>query len=147
MAFADEQAGMAAAAQQNFVLGVIRGLDPKGWNKEILSKIRDVTEDQIREVMRDILLPVFEPGRSNVVVTCPVLLKENMEKEFAKMGYQTQVKTLTDFYDDYGLEAPEGEENGVEEESDEDDDDEDMSGEDDDEDGSEEEASDEEMEE
>lgn len=76
MAFADEQAGMAAAAQQNFVLGVVRGLDPEGWNKEILSKIRDVTEDQIREVMREILLPVFEPQRSNVVVTCPVLIKE-----------------------------------------------------------------------
>jgi hypothetical protein len=71
---------------------------------------------------------------------------QNMEKAFGKMGYKTQVKALTDFYDDYGLEAPEGEENGVEEESDEDDDDEEMS-DDDEEDGSEEEeASDEEME-
>lgn len=76
MAFADEQSTMAAAAQQNFVLSVIRGLDPKGWNKEILGKIREVSDDQIREVMREVLLPIFEPGRSNVVVTCPVTLKE-----------------------------------------------------------------------
>lgn len=74
-------------------------------------------------------------------------MSQNMEKAFGKMGYKTQVKALTDFYDDYGLEAPAGEENGAEEESDDDDDDdEDMSDDDNEEDGSEEEASDEEME-
>jgi Zn-dependent M16 (insulinase) family peptidase len=76
MAFADEQSTMAAAAQQNFVLGVVRGLDPEGWNRDVLARIREVSDDQIREVMREVLLPVFEPGRSNVVVTCPVISKE-----------------------------------------------------------------------
>ncbi|KAB5563042.1 Metalloenzyme, LuxS/M16 peptidase-like protein [Coniochaeta sp. 2T2.1] len=76
MAFADEQATMAAAAQQNFVLGVVRGLDPQGWNRDVLAKIREVTDDQIREVMREVLMPVFVAGRSNVVVTCAPIMQE-----------------------------------------------------------------------
>lgn len=75
MAFADEQATMASAAQQNFILGVIRGLD-EGWSKEIMRKVRDVTHDQIREVMKDFIMPVFTPGKSNVVVTCGPNLTE-----------------------------------------------------------------------
>jgi len=141
---ADEQATMAAAAQQNFVLGVIRGLDPD-WNKEMLAKVRDVTHDEIRAAMRDIVLPVFEPGKSNVVVTCAPIMEEvsfapfatvpkhlltftaqKIEKALSEMGYKTQVQPLSHFYDDYGLKADEdGEE---EDDDDEDDDDEDMTG-------------------
>ena len=50
---------------------------------------------------------------------------QNMEKTFKEMGYKTQVKTLTDFYDDYGLEG--GEHDSEEDE----DEDEDMSDEED----------------
>jgi len=32
-----------------------------------------------------------------------------MEKEFQEMGYKTQIKQLSDFHDDYGLESPDGE--------------------------------------
>lgn len=63
---------------------------------------------------------------------------QNMVKSLAKAGYKTQVKTLTEFYDDYGLKADE--EEGEEEEEDEDeDDDEEM------EDGEDESGSDEDM--
>ena len=75
LAVADEQATMTAAAQQNFVSNVIRGQEP-GWNKKLLARIRDVTGDQIREALREIVLPVFEPGKSNVVVTCAPIMEE-----------------------------------------------------------------------
>jgi len=75
MAFADEQATMAAAAQQNFVVGVIRAL-PAGWSRGVMHAVRGITHDQIRDVMRDVILPVFRPGTSNVVVTCAPLLQE-----------------------------------------------------------------------
>ncbi len=75
MAAADEQATMAAAAQQNFVVGVVRGLED-GWNRKILERVRDVTEDEIRAALTDIVLPVFEPGKSNVVVTCAPIMQE-----------------------------------------------------------------------
>jgi Zn-dependent M16 (insulinase) family peptidase len=75
MAAADEQATMAAAAQQNFVVSVVRGLDPE-WNKRMLSLVRNVSEDEIRAVLRDLVMPVFEPGKSNVVVTCAPIMEE-----------------------------------------------------------------------
>src|SRR5690606_22117229 len=73
---ADEQATMEAAAQQNYVVGVVRGLGGRDWYRDILARVREVTEDEIRAVMRDILLPVFEPGKSNVVVTCAPTMEE-----------------------------------------------------------------------
>lgn len=75
LAAADEQATMAAAAQQNFVLGVVRGLEPD-WNKKMLARVRDVTEEEIRCVLKELVLPVFEPGKSNVVVTCAPIMEE-----------------------------------------------------------------------
>lgn len=75
MAFADDQATMAAAAQQNFVLGVVRSLEPD-WNQKMLERVRAVSPDEIRAVMHDLVLPVFRPSESNVVVTCAPLLQE-----------------------------------------------------------------------
>lgn len=54
-----------------------------------------------------------------------------MEKELVEMGYKTQVKQLSDYYDDYGLESPDGEDD----DHDDDDDDEDMESDGSDEDG------------
>lgn len=73
--FADEQSTMPSAAQQNFVQGVVRGL-PTSWNKDILKRVRAVTVDEMKQVIRDLILPCFEPGKSNVVVTCAKLMQE-----------------------------------------------------------------------
>lgn len=73
--FAEEQSTMASAASQNFVLGVVRGL-PLGWHKKIMKSVRDVTDEQMREVLKELILPVFEPGKSNMVVTCAPILEE-----------------------------------------------------------------------
>ena len=134
MNIADEQATMSMAAQQNYIMGVVRGLDA-GWNHRMMRATREVTHDQIREAMTELIMPVFQPGTSNVVVTCAPLLQSSTEKEFASMGYKTQVKKLTDYYDDYGLvidgEGEEVENEDEEEEEEEEDEDEDDEGEDD----------------
>lgn len=75
MTMADEQATMASAATQNYIIGAVRGLEPE-FNTKLLAKVRDVTEDQIRHAMTEYLLPLFEPGKSNVVVCCaPIMLE------------------------------------------------------------------------
>lgn len=135
MALAEEQATMAMAAQQNYILGVVRGLDA-GYSKQIMAAAREVTHDQIRAVMTDLIMPVFKPGTSNVVVTCAPLLESSTEKAFRAMGYKTQVKKLADYYDDYGLVVDGVDEEEEEEEEEEEDDDEDDEDEDDDEDDS-----------
>ncbi|CAK7228457.1 hypothetical protein SEUCBS140593_006921 [Sporothrix eucalyptigena] len=146
MAMAEEQATMAMAAQQNYILSVVRGLDA-GWSHRVMRAAREVTNEQIQSVMKEFIMPVFEPGKSNVVVTCALLLEDPVNKAFQAMGYKTQVKKLKDYYDDYGL-VVDGDEEEEEEEDDEEDDegDEDEDGDEDDgsEEGSEEESEEEE---
>ncbi|KAH9987483.1 Metalloenzyme, LuxS/M16 peptidase-like protein [Xylariaceae sp. FL0662B] len=119
MNIADEQATMATTAVQNFIIGAIRGLEPD-INAKLLAKVRAVAVEDIKNAMKMWLLPLFEPGKSNVVVCCAHVLVEKIEEELREVGYKTQVKELSDFYDDYGLKAPDGEEG---EDDDEDDDD------------------------
>ncbi|KAI1325385.1 Metalloenzyme, LuxS/M16 peptidase-like protein [Xylariaceae sp. FL0255] len=123
MAHADEQSTLSTAATQNYINGAVRGLEPD-HEAQILAKVRSVTVDEIKEAMRTWLLPIFEPGTSNVVVCCAQVMVEKMEKELQEFGYKVQIKQLSDFYDDYGLKAPDGEED-EDEEGDEDEDDED----------------------
>ena len=73
--FADEQSTMPSAAQQNFVLSVVRGL-PMSWGKDVMRKVRGVSVEEMKQVMRDLILPCFEPGKSNVVVTCAKIMQE-----------------------------------------------------------------------
>ncbi|KAI0414168.1 Metalloenzyme, LuxS/M16 peptidase-like protein [Xylaria grammica] len=133
MGLADEQATMSTAAMQNYITGVVRGLEPD-YNTQMLAKVRAVTVDDIKAAMKTWLLPMFEPGKSNIVVCCAHVMVEKMEKELQEMGYKTQTKQLSDYYDDYGLESPDGEDDEHDEEDE--DMDSDVSDDDDDDDGS-----------
>jgi len=73
--FADEQSTMATAGQFHFVDGVIRGVDDEYWPR-MLKAVRDVTVEQIKSVMKEVLLPAFTPGTANVVVTCAPIMEE-----------------------------------------------------------------------
>ena len=66
---------MARAAATNMIRGVIREL-PKGWDEANLQAVRAVTEDEVKNAMRDIILPVFDAGSSDIVVTCSQQLKD-----------------------------------------------------------------------
>lgn len=121
--FAGEQSTMAAAAVQNFTLGVVKGL-PLDWTEKMLARVREVSVEEMRAVMKELLLPCFEARRSNVVITCAPNLKEvcyvwpvlwiggvanagmqDVEKAMGSKGYKTQVRQLADYYDAYGLEG------------------------------------------
>lgn len=73
--FAEEQATMPSAAQQNFVVQVIRDL-PKDWPKQMMATVRNVDPEEMKRIMREIIMPVFAPGTSNIVVTCGKLMSE-----------------------------------------------------------------------
>lgn len=73
--FADEQATMSAAGQFKFVDSVIRGVD-EDYNKRIMEKIRSVGIKEIQQVMKEVLMPAFLPGKANVVVTGAPIMEE-----------------------------------------------------------------------
>jgi len=118
MSFADEQPTMGSAANLSFVNQVIRGI-PKNWNDEMLEKVRRVSEDEIKDVLKRLIMPIFNPESTNLVVTCATIMEENLVKTFTDAGFRPQVKALSDFEDDYGLEDIEGVEDEEEEEDDE----------------------------
>jgi Zn-dependent M16 (insulinase) family peptidase len=75
VAFADEQVSMSTAAQMSFVNQVVRGLSPD-YSSEVLKKVRAIGVEDVKDVLKKIVLPVFEPKTTNLVVTCaPVMLE------------------------------------------------------------------------
>ncbi len=75
VSFADEQPSMSSAAQYSFINQVIRGL-PTDYNEQMLKKVREIEVESIKQVLKSVVLPVFTPGASDVVVTCAPGLSE-----------------------------------------------------------------------
>ncbi|KAF3481641.1 cytoplasm protein [Arthroderma uncinatum] len=138
--FAAEQHTHYEAAHDNFIKEVIHGV-PSDYNKTILKKIRAVNMGQVKEVLRDIIMPLFTPGKADLFVTCAPALEENISRGFKLAGFKPETRTFRDFEDDYGLKLDgdesdkednddEGSEEEEEEEEEDDDDDDDERGED-----------------
>lgn len=72
---ADEQSTMAAAGQFHFVDSVVREVDDE-YNTRTLQLVRAVTVEEIKGVMSDVLLPIFTPGKANLVVTAAPIMEE-----------------------------------------------------------------------
>ncbi|KAL8731351.1 MAG: hypothetical protein Q9166_003443 [cf. Caloplaca sp. 2 TL-2023] len=106
LGFANGQATMAAAAQMSFVRQVIREL-PDDWNDRMLEKVRGVKVEEIRAVMKDMVLPVLTAGTANLVVTCAPVMEEELVKGFQGLGFKPEVRPLAYFQDDYGMKIPE----------------------------------------
>ena len=115
LSFANGEATMSSAAQISFVRQVIRS-QPKDWPKVILEKVRKVTFDEIQEVMRDVLMPIFKPSSSIIVTTCAPIMQEELVSNFETLGYKPEVRTLASFQEDYGLD---GDDSGIDEEEEE----------------------------
>ena len=66
---------MASAAQWSFVRQVIREL-PSDWTETILERVREVDESEVKKVIKEFLLPIFESKTTNLVVTCAPIMQE-----------------------------------------------------------------------
>ncbi|KAG9636835.1 hypothetical protein KCV04_g7554, partial [Aureobasidium melanogenum] len=121
MGFADEQPTMGSAANLSFVNQVIRGI-PKNWNDEMLEKVRKVSEEEIKDVLKRLIMPIFNPETTNLVVTCATIMEENLVKAFTDAGFKPEIKSLADFEDDYGLENIEGDDDEDEDDDEEEED-------------------------
>ena len=75
LGIATEQASMDSAAQASFARQVVYGL-PGDWNDRILKMVRDVSVNEVKAVMKEIILPVFESATANLVITCAPIMEE-----------------------------------------------------------------------
>ncbi|KAL7267686.1 hypothetical protein RUND412_009713 [Rhizina undulata] len=126
VSFADSEPSMATAGTVSFINQVVYG-QPKDYNKQLLKKVRAVTVDDIKAVLKEVILPVFEPETSNTVVVTAPVKTESIKSAFEKEKFNVKVNPLSFFQDDYGLKygLKPGEEDGEEEEEDDDDEDDD----------------------
>lgn len=119
--FADEQPTAASAAVTSFSNQVIRGIG-KDWNDQMLKKIRNVGEDEVKNMLAKYYSRVFDPAHANLYITCAEIMQENLVSKFRGAGFSPQTRSLTHFEDDYGLAPVDGEDDeSDEEEGDEDD--------------------------
>ncbi|TGZ84481.1 hypothetical protein EX30DRAFT_337006 [Ascodesmis nigricans] len=124
--FADMEPNFSGAGTMSFVHQVVHGV-PKDYNMRILKKVKEVKEEDVRKVLSDMVMKLFEPETSNVVVVAAARMCEGLKEAFKKDGFTTaEVKGLRDFEDDYGVKY--GLKEGEEEEEDEDEDEESGSG-------------------
>jgi Zn-dependent M16 (insulinase) family peptidase len=135
VAFANEQGTLASAAQASFIRQVMRRL-PNDYMETILKKVRDIRVDQIKDVLKDVVLNIFTPGKADIVITCAPGLKDvrqgfpaifllwfnilqGIKSGLESVGFTPKIKDLDFFQDDYGLEPAAGEEDDSDEEDDE----------------------------
>ena len=126
--FADGEATAMAAARVSFVRQVVRGQE-KDWPRKALEKVRQVSKEQIRTVLKEIAMPLFDASSSALVVTAAPIMQQNLEKGLSELGYKAQIKPLADFQDDYGFKVDDIDDDDDEEEDDEDDEEGDEDGE------------------
>lgn len=105
---ADEAPTMGSAADESFSNQVLRGI-AKDWNQQMLKRIQGVKPEEVKAAIAKWLVPLFEPTSANLVVTCATIMKDKLAERFREEGYKVEVKELSFFEDDYGLEAPDGE--------------------------------------
>ncbi|KAJ6193326.1 Metalloenzyme, LuxS/M16 peptidase-like protein [Bipolaris maydis] len=116
--FVDERATIVDAARSSFIDLVTRGVG-KDWQEWALREVRKVTEADVQKILQEVVANVFEPQKTDLVVTCGGIMTDGLKKDFEDAGFKIQLKQLTDFQDAYGLEGDEDED---------DEDDEDVSG-------------------
>ncbi|QIW96660.1 hypothetical protein AMS68_002178 [Peltaster fructicola] len=118
LAMADEQATMAQAAEASFLNQVIRGVS-KDHSHTMLARVRKVTPEDIRGVMKTYMVPIFESASANLIITCSKTMTEQLLEQFSQVGFQVEERSLESLYDAYGMEADAQEDEESSEEEDE----------------------------
>ncbi|EWC46282.1 hypothetical protein DRE_04453 [Drechslerella stenobrocha 248] len=92
----DIESTLTAAATTSFVLQVINH-QPKDYNTRMLHKVRAITPDEIRQAMRDVLLPLFDPKTAIAVVTTAPVNTDSLKERFTELGFPVQISSLSQF--------------------------------------------------
>lgn len=81
------------AAEQKFTNDVFcnRG---ENFTQEIMAKIQKVTEEDLKRVTAQYLLPLFNPASSMVFVACHPTMVDALKTYFGKEGYNVTVKPM-----------------------------------------------------
>lgn len=71
--FVADQATMSSAAESSFIDQVMRE-QPPDYMKNIIKKAQEITVEDIKLILKELILPIFTGGKSNVLVTCATVM-------------------------------------------------------------------------
>jgi len=72
VSFANDESTMSAAATISFVNQVVHN-QSKDYNMQLLKKVKEVSVDDLKNSLKEFLLPIFQYDTSNnIIVTAPV---------------------------------------------------------------------------
>ncbi|KAL5397742.1 hypothetical protein PMIN03_002297 [Paraphaeosphaeria minitans] len=107
--FVDDKATIVDAARGSFIDLVVKRVG-KEWSEWVLGQVREVKEEDVRKTFTDVIANVFDPAKTDLVITCGGNMVDDLKKNFEKDGFRINVKQLVDFQEDYGLQGDEDEE-------------------------------------
>ena len=81
LSFVDRQSHEAEAGAESFVAQVLRK-DSKEYGMNLLKRVRQVSIEQVKEVLRDVIMPVFDPKKADLTVICAKVLEEVRRRLF-----------------------------------------------------------------
>ncbi|KAI9323607.1 Metalloenzyme, LuxS/M16 peptidase-like protein [Dichotomocladium elegans] len=87
---------MDRAALQSFVNQVLKQV-PATHNRDMLAAIQATTLEDLKRVLRKYFVNMFTPGKVNIVVVSSPGKTDDIQKGFASLGFDLEVKTLNDF--------------------------------------------------
>lgn len=67
--FVDERATIVDAARSSYIDLVTRGVG-KDWQEWALREVRQVTDADVQKILKEVVANVFEPEKSDLVITC-----------------------------------------------------------------------------
>lgn len=95
---------MATAGIQSFVNQVIRKVGQE-WNSILLQKVQAVTEEELKQVLKDVVMGCFEKDRCVTVCVAADGKVDTIKAGFKEAGFTVEVNELEKFQDNYGLEV------------------------------------------
>ena len=73
--YASRRSNLIEAGFANFINEIVRNLS-KEESADLLKRVRDVTSEQIKDVVRDIILPLFDPQKADMAIACAKIMTE-----------------------------------------------------------------------
>lgn len=73
--YATKRSNLVQAGFANFINEIVRNIS-KEESTNLLKRVRDVTSEQIKDVVKDVILPLFDPQKADMVIACAKIMTE-----------------------------------------------------------------------
>jgi Zn-dependent M16 (insulinase) family peptidase len=81
-------------AMLSFIIQVLKGVESKDYQAELLEKCQAVTKEDVLNALRTHFLPLFDPASSIAVVVTSPSKVDHIEEALKTTGFDVEKRTL-----------------------------------------------------